>query len=113
MASSVSRTVHEKVGCRPPGAPPKQVLSDAQALWPVSSLTTPSLLSLAASGFGTRSLISFFFFFKQKTAYEISECDWSSDCALPISLQYYWTVGTQHAPGGRCTRFGSSSLEFY
>src|SRR6056300_1767621 len=25
------------------------------------------------------------FFFKQKTAYEISECDWSSECALPIS----------------------------
>src|SRR5210317_1996844 len=24
------------------------------------------------------------FFFKQKTAYEISECDWSSECALPI-----------------------------
>src|SRR5210317_2070191 len=24
-----------------------------------------------------------FFFFKQKTAYEISECDWSSTCALP------------------------------
>ena len=27
-----------------------------------------------------------FFFFKQKTAYEIKECDWSSDCALPISI---------------------------
>ena len=26
-----------------------------------------------------------FFFFKQKTAYEIKECDWSSECALPIS----------------------------
>src|SRR5210317_1639752 len=25
------------------------------------------------------------FFFKQKTAYEITECDWSSECALPIS----------------------------
>ena len=25
-----------------------------------------------------------FFFFKQKTAYEIYQCDWSSDCALPI-----------------------------
>src|SRR5210317_2284223 len=28
--------------------------------------------------------IRFFFFFKQKTAYEISECDWSSDVSLPI-----------------------------
>src|SRR5213595_3013975 len=27
----------------------------------------------------------FFFFFKQKTAYEITEGDWSSTCALPIS----------------------------
>src|SRR6059036_4027386 len=26
-----------------------------------------------------------FFFFKQKTAYEITYGDWSSDCALPIS----------------------------
>jgi release factor glutamine methyltransferase len=25
-----------------------------------------------------------FFFFKQKTAYEIQQGDWSSDCALPI-----------------------------
>ena len=25
-----------------------------------------------------------FFFFKQKTAYEIKECDWSSDVCLPI-----------------------------
>src|SRR6056300_494841 len=29
----------------------------------------------------------FFFFFKQKTAYEISECDWSSDvCSSDLSL---------------------------
>src|SRR6056297_3027461 len=27
-----------------------------------------------------------FFFFKQKTAYEILRSDWSSDCALPISF---------------------------
>ena len=27
-----------------------------------------------------------FFFFKQKTAYEIGTGDWSSDVALPISL---------------------------
>src|SRR6056300_1822677 len=32
---------------------------------------------------GIKSII--IFFFKQKTAYEISECDWSSTCALPIS----------------------------
>src|SRR5213596_4193552 len=26
----------------------------------------------------------YFFFFKQKTAYEIRPCDWSQTCALPI-----------------------------
>src|SRR5213594_4195874 len=31
--------------------------------------------------------LAVFFFFKQKTAYEISVRDWSSDGALPISLQ--------------------------
>src|SRR3546814_11873463 len=30
------------------------------------------------------SFILFFFFFKQKTAYEMRISDWSSDCALPI-----------------------------
>src|ERR1051326_7050744 len=29
---------------------------------------------------------SAFFFFKQKTAYEIKECDWIQTCALPISV---------------------------
>ena len=30
----------------------------------------------------------FFFFFKQKTAYEIKECDWSSDvCSSDLLLQ--------------------------
>ena len=27
----------------------------------------------------TGMLVLYFFFFKQKTAYEIKECDWSSD----------------------------------
>src|SRR5210317_298272 len=32
-------------------------------------------------------LFFFFFFFKQKTAYEISECDWSSDvCSSDLTL---------------------------
>src|SRR5213080_3490911 len=30
------------------------------------------------------SQLDFLFFFKQKTAYEIPLCDWSSTCALPI-----------------------------
>src|SRR6056300_1789283 len=33
-------------------------------------------------------LIFFFFFFKQKTAYEISECDWSSDvCSSDVTFR--------------------------
>src|SRR5210317_1428807 len=36
---------------------------------------------------GSARMDLFFFFFKQKTAYDISECDWSSDCALPISSE--------------------------
>ena len=32
-----------------------------------------------------KQLLSFFFFFKQKTAYEIGTGDWSSDVCLPIS----------------------------
>src|SRR3546814_2760722 len=30
-----------------------------------------------------------FFFFKQKTAYEMRISDWSSTCALPISTPYH------------------------
>src|SRR5210317_873374 len=37
-----------------------------------------------------------FFFFKQKTAYEISECDWSSDvCSSDLIYQY----GRESGPG--------------
>ena len=35
-----------------------------------------------------------FFFFKQKTAYEISECDWSSDvCSSDLQRLVYWGAG--------------------
>ena len=49
-------------------------------------------------------LCCFFFFFKQKTAYEIYQCDWSSDvCSSDLTMQgsyqkvlsweqYYWSV---------------------
>ena len=31
-----------------------------------------------------------FFFFKQKTAYEIKECDWSSDvCSSDLEIMYH------------------------
>ena len=31
------------------------------------------------------------FFFKQKTAYEIKECDWSSDvCSSDLFIQYFF-----------------------
>src|SRR6056300_1407752 len=36
--------------------------------------------------------ICFFFFFKQKTAYEISECDWSSDvCSSDLNSSHKQT----------------------
>ena len=35
----------------------------------------------------------FFFFFKQKTAYEIKECDWSSDvCSSDLNSTYYTNI---------------------
>ena len=34
--------------------------------------------------------IMIFFFFKQKTAYEIKECDWSSDvCSSDLNMREY------------------------
>ena len=42
-----------------------------------------------------------FFFFKQKTAYEIKECDWSSDvCSsdlLPWAVMYFFLIGISYA----------------
>src|SRR3546814_6736703 len=41
-------------------------------------------------------LVRFFFFFKQKTAYEMRISDWSSECALPISrpaVRYIADIG--------------------
>ena len=38
-----------------------------------------------------------FFFFKQKTAYEIKECDWSSDvCSSDLHLQFFPAHGQSH-----------------
>src|SRR5881397_4191317 len=39
---------------------------------------------------GKTNLVDFmfvFFFFKQKTAYEMAQCDWIQTCALPISAR--------------------------
>src|SRR5210317_1037793 len=36
---------------------------------------------------------SLLFFFKQKTAYEMSECDWSSDvCSSDLQLERAWEI---------------------
>src|SRR3546814_1708047 len=40
----------------------------------------------------------FFFFFKQKTAYEMRISDWSSDVALPIYVQFYLTLLDTYLP---------------
>src|SRR5210317_974459 len=38
-----------------------------------------------------------FFFFKQKTAYEISECDWIQTCALPIRSEEHTSELQSHS----------------
>ena len=51
----------------------------------VSSLYTVILYLLMCD-------FNFFFFFKQKTAYEIKECDWSSDvCSSDLSDDNFFT----------------------
>src|SRR5210317_1178151 len=40
--------------------------------------------------------IRLFFFFKQKTAYEISECDWIQTCALPIRRFFFFKQKTAY-----------------
>src|SRR3546814_10378191 len=49
-----------------------------------------------------RGLYGLFFFFKQKTAYEMRISDWSSDGALPISATLADPLGFRAwlAPGG-------------
>src|SRR3546814_8244977 len=42
------------------------------------------------------SLLFLFFFFKQKTAYEMRISDWSSDGALPILATVIAGAGRQH-----------------
>src|SRR5210317_718025 len=45
------------------------------------------LSMVCPSAFFPCSSLFYFFFFKQKTAYEISECDWSSDvCSSDLWL---------------------------
>ena len=45
-------------------------------------------------------MLFLFFFFKQKTAYEIKECDWSSDVC---SSDLKWHLdGTDYFGDGRC-----------
>ena len=51
--------------------------------------------------FRSLSLFCFFFFFKQKTAYEIKECDWSSDvCSSDL-----FTYEVQKKPNGLAQAF--------
>ena len=45
--------------------------------------------------------ICFVFFFKQKTAYEIYQCDWSSDvCSSDLTHTYRWTATAKDQNGG-------------
>ena len=43
-----------------------------------------------------------FFFFKQKTAYEVKECDWSSDvCSSDLDYKKLVNIAVAAAPPGR------------
>src|SRR6056300_512491 len=46
---------------------------------------------------GRTAASAIFFFFKQKTAYEISECDWSSDVCLPIRSEEHTSELQSHS----------------
>src|SRR3546814_9444860 len=44
---------------------------------------------------------SFFFFFKQKTAYEMRISDWSSDvCSSDLSIDFIGVIGMDHDDAG-------------
>src|SRR5881397_4120704 len=67
---------------------------------------------------GKTNLVDFmfvFFFFKQKTAYEMAQCDWIQTCALPIcrtstsSSSACSTRGTATPRRGRTTKIGRAS----
>ena len=45
-------------------------------------------------GSGERCFFLFFFFFKQKTAYEIVDCDWSSDVCSSDLTGYIGLLGS-------------------
>ena len=58
-------------------------------------------------------VVYFFFFFKQKTAYEIYQCDWSSDvCSSDLpSARRSSMMSLIRAKGNRLSRPGSISMQ--
>src|SRR3546814_6040071 len=52
----------------------------------------------------------FFFFFKQKTAYEMRISDWSSDVCSSDLLQFLHFLADRGAPPGRTGRGGAGAL---
>ena len=54
---------------------------------------------------GTVELVIGVFFFKQKTAYEIYQCDWSSDvCSSDLGTQVFQTGNEKIFAGGDMVR---------
>src|SRR3546814_1854609 len=53
--------------------------------------------------------VFFFFFFKQKTAYEMRISDWSQTCALPISVRRFGLVTGLSWSGG----LGATGVEWW
>ena len=56
-------------------------------------IVSPSLLFLSCLCGSVFFMVFLFFFFKQKTAYEIKECDWSSDvCSSDLEKRLFQGV---------------------
>src|SRR6056300_477917 len=71
------RIIKKKKSKSPSPVPAPMLVRDAD-----SSVTSERLLAAISSPSPVPAALlvrAVFFFFKQKTAYEISECDWSSD----------------------------------
>src|SRR3546814_2871305 len=56
----------------------------------------------------------FFFFFKQKTAYEMRISDWSSDvCSSDLDQQTAYALSAQKAPDGAAPAKGGDAVRFW
>src|SRR6056300_1923748 len=68
-----------------------QTMSVVRPCFLPMSISSLSVICITSGMVWSDIASRFFFFFKQKTAYEISECDWSSD-VCSSDLYYQWGI---------------------